>query len=132
MSQFIIKLQDKDRCVIKHELSGAEILTDAPPEFGGGGRSFSSTDMVSAALGSCILTSIDKVVERAGHDPKKLTVTVKKTLSQKPKMIKEISVWISYPEKFEEKLLKKLERATEACPVKRSLNDKVNIKIEFI
>lgn len=58
MSEFRISLKDKGRCQIRHVFADAEIITDLPPEYGGNGRSFSSTDLVSAALGSCILTSI--------------------------------------------------------------------------
>ena len=120
MSKFSIQLHDKGRCQIRHELAGAQIITDLPPEYGGNGRSFSSTDLVSAALGSCILTSIDSIFEREGYDPKKIKISVIKTLSENPKMIKAISLEIFYPEKLGGVLLKKLELAIATCPVKRS------------
>lgn len=132
MSKFSIQLHDKGRCQIRHELAGVEIITDLPPEYGGNGRSFSSTDLVSAALGSCILTSIDSILEREGYDPKKIKISVIKTLSENPKMIKAISLEISYPEKLGGLLLKKLERAMATSPVKLSLNEQVDIKILFI
>jgi putative redox protein len=132
LSNFSIQLHDKGRCQIRHELADAEIITDLPPQYGGSGRSFSSTDLVSAALGACILTSIDSILEREGYDPKKIKVSVIKTLSENPKMIKAISLKIFYPEKLGGVLLKKLERAIAACPVKRSLNEQVEIKTRFI
>ena len=132
MSKFSIQLHGKGRCQIRHELADAEIITDFPPEYGGKGRSFSSTDLVSAALGSCTLTSIDSIFEREGYDPKKIKISVIKTLSQNPKMIKAISLEIFYPEKLGGELLKKLERALATCPVKRSLNEQVEIKSVFI
>ena len=131
MSNFSIQLHDKGRCEIKHELAGAKIITDLPPEYGGSGRSFSSTDLVSAALGSCILTSIDSIFTREGYDPKRLRISVIKTLSDNPKMIKTINLEIFYPEKLGEILIKKIERAMATCPVKRSLNEKVEIKTRF-
>jgi len=91
LSKFSIQLHDKGRCRIRHELADAEIITDLPPEYGGNGRSFSSTDLVSAALGTCILTSIDSIFEHAGYDPKKIRLSVIKTLSENPKMIRMIS-----------------------------------------
>ena len=140
MSKFSIQLHDKGRCQIRHELAGAEIITDLPPEYGGNGRSFSSTDLVSAALGSCILTSMDSILEREGYDPKKIKISVIKNLSENPKMINAISLEIFYSEKLGgvliEKLggvlIEKLERAIATCPVKRSLNEQVEIKIQFI
>ena len=132
MSKFSIQLHDKGRCQIRHKLAGAEIITDLPPEHGGNGRSFSSTDLVSAALGSCILTSMDSILEREGYDPKKIRISITKVLSENPKMIKSISLEIAYPENLGGELLKKLERAIATCPVKRSLNEEVEIKIQFI
>ena len=132
MSKFSIQLHDKGRCQIRHELAGTEIITDLPPEYGGGGRSFSSTDLGSAALGSCILTTIDGIFEREGYDPKKIRISITKVLSENPKMIKAISLEICYPENLCGVLLKKLERATATCPVKRSLNEQIEIKIRFI
>jgi putative redox protein len=113
-------------------LADAGIITDLPPEYGGQGRSFSSTDLVSAALGSCMLTSIERVLQRAGHDPKKIKIALKKTLSENPKMIKSLSLQIFYPGQLSEVLLRKLERAMTQCPVKRSLNERIEIKTQFI
>lgn len=127
MSKFTVHRQESGRCTIKHELAEAEILTDLPPEFGGNGRSFSSTDLVSAALGSCTMTAIDAIVERAGHDPSKLTIKVSKSLSQAPKMISRIQLEIGHPDAFDEALLKKLNKAALSCPVRRSLNPEIII-----
>jgi uncharacterized OsmC-like protein len=132
LSKFSIQLHDKGRCRIRHELAGTEIITDLPPEYGGGGKSFSSTDLVSAALGSCTLTTIDGIFERDGYDPKKIRISVTKALSENPKKIKSISLEIFYPENLDGVLLKKLERAAATCPVKRSLNEQIDIEIRFI
>ena len=132
MSKFSIQLHDEGRCEIRHEIAGTEIITDLPTEYGGGGRSFSSTDLVAAALGSCTLTTIDGVFERAGSDPKKIKISITKVLSENPKMIKAISMEIFYPEKLDGTLIKKLERAAATCPVKRSLNKQIDIEIRFV
>lgn len=132
MSKFTIKLHDAGRCYIRHEYADAKIVTDLPPEFGGSGRSFSSTDLVCAALGSCTLTTIDKVLEREGYDPTMTKIKVTKELSQSPRMIKSIWLRISHPKSFNDKLIKKLKKAAQACPVKRSLNQSIAIHIEFI
>lgn len=131
MSEFVIQLEDLGRCRIQHAKADAEIVTDLPPEYGGKGRSFSSTDLVAAALGSCILSTIDTVFEREGYDPKKIRVKVAKTLSDRPKMIRSIDVEIAYPEKLSELFLKKAGRAMNLCPVKRSLNESIEIRTRF-
>ncbi len=131
MSKFLVQIKENGRCKITHELADAEIITDMPPEYGGKGRSFSSTDLVSAAVGSCVLTTIDSIIERDGHDPKLIKISIEKTLSENPKMIKAINLDIHHPDKFSAVLLKKLEKAMATCPVKRSLNEQVEVKTAF-
>ena len=132
MSKFSIRLQDQGRCVITHAFNDATVTTDVPPEYGGMGRSFSSTDLVASAVGTCLLTTIDKVLERAGHDAKRVAVEVEKALSDSPKQIKRIHVKIYHPEPLGDVLEKKLRIAAETCPVKRSLSRDVEVSIDFV
>lgn len=131
MSQFTVTLNSPESCHIQHKLADAEITTDLPPEYGGQGRAFSSTDLVSAALGTCTITSIARILERNGYDLSLLKIDVTKELSHSPKMIKAIRLKIIHPQGFKGDLLKKLGKATEACPVKRSLNEAVQVDIEY-
>jgi uncharacterized OsmC-like protein len=132
MSKFTITLQNPERCHIHHDHADAEIITDLPPEYGGKGRSFSSTDLVSAALGTCVLTSIGIILGREGYDPDLIRIEVTKELSQNPKMIKAIRIKVFHPKKINNAVVKKLDKATRACPVKRSLNSDVEIQIEYV
>ena len=132
MSKFTVTLQSFERCKIKHELAGSEIETDLPPEYGGQGRSFSSTDLVSAALGACTITSIGKILEREAYDPRLLKIEITKELSPSPKMIKAIRLKVIHPKTLTEELIKKLRKAIDSCPVKRSLNDDVEVDIEYV
>lgn len=132
MSKYTVRLQEKGRCVLTHQLNHATVVTDVAPEYGGSGKSFSSTDLVAAAVGSCLLTTIDKVLERAGHDPKKMEARIEKTLSAHPKQIKRIDVKVYHPDSLGETLIKKLHKAAETCAVKRSLNDSVEIAIQYV
>lgn len=58
MSSFHLSYDESDRCTIHHRKNRVAITTDLPPEYGGKGRSFSSTDLVSAAIGSCYLGTV--------------------------------------------------------------------------
>ncbi len=129
MSKFKIKLVEKGRCHIKHELAGTEIFTDRPPEYGGKGRSFSSTDLVSAALGTCVLTSIDSILEEEGFDARKVRISIKKKLN--PQTIESIELRIYYPEKFDNQMYNKINEAVLTSPVKLSLNEQIEINVEF-
>ncbi|MCK5075486.1 MAG: OsmC family protein [Calditrichia bacterium] len=132
MSKFSIKLQEDGSCIINHKQNQSSIITDSPPEYGGMGRSFSSTDLVAAALGSCILTTIDKIIIREGFDPTKIEIKVEKYLSNSPKMIKAIKVAIFHPGNYSNNLIDKLKKAAVLCPVKRSLKERVNVSIDFL
>ena len=51
-----------------HTPSGTRILTDAPVDNGGKGSSFSPTDLVATALGTCMVTIMGLFAERHEMD----------------------------------------------------------------
>lgn len=114
-----------------HQLSGESLLSDLPSAYGGQARSFSSTDLVAAAVGSCIMSSMEYVIARENLDPSAFNIEVEKQVSNSPRMISFLGICISYTVDLTEKQVSKLKRAAETCPVKRSLNADVEIKLEF-
>jgi putative redox protein len=72
------------RCNVQHEPSGATIMTDAPVDNHGLGRSFSPTDLVAAAAGTCILTVFGIVAQKHGVDLSGSKASVKKEMAVKP------------------------------------------------
>ncbi len=131
MSELKINLFESERCRIVHKHSDTSIETDGPFEWGGKGRTFSPTDLVSAALGSCILSILEPIFERNGFDPRKLGLTIVKKLSKEPMMISSLSIEISYPEKLETSFRKKAMSVIDICPVKRSISQDVEITINL-
>ena len=69
------------RTQAKHLKSGNLIVTDAPTDNNGRGEAFSPTDLVSAALSSCMITIMGMVAEREGVDLKGLTSDVVKVMA---------------------------------------------------
>ena len=51
-----------------HVQSGSKILTDAPTDNHGKGEAFSPTDLVAAALGSCMMTLMGIAARTQGVD----------------------------------------------------------------
>ena len=132
MVKTTITYQGGLRTAAQHGPSGAEFQTDAPVDNNGKGESFSPTDLVGAALGSCILTIMGIVAERMGVDLAGARATVEKTMVADPKRrIGALTVHLSLPADVSETDRKKLERAALTCPVHQSLHPDINAPIEF-
>src|SRR5450432_1831386 len=68
MVQISIDYTGKLHCDSKHGPSGIALETDAPLDNMGKGESFSPTDLVATALGTCIVTTMGIVAQRHGID----------------------------------------------------------------
>lgn len=119
-------------CELTHESSGSHIETDAPRDNAGRGERFSPTDLVGAALLSCILTTMAIVAERDGVDMKSATGEVTKEMKNDPRAIATLAVKVTLPAEWDEVYRKKMERVAHTCPVHRSLHPDMNIPIQFM
>ena len=78
MVEIQIVYEGKLRCSATHIDSGAKLLTDAPKDNMGKGESFSPTDLVATALGTCMLTTMGIVAQRMEIDLKGARVVITK------------------------------------------------------
>ena len=74
------------KCSLTHP-EGATLKTDAPKDIGGDASAFSPTDLVAAALASCVLTTIAMFAERHGLDLTGMTAHVGKEMTPPPRRI---------------------------------------------
>lgn len=118
-------------CEITHVPSDSKIATDAPKDNGGLGEAISPTDMVGAALGSCILTTMAIVAERDGIDFKDAKAEVDKIMADKPRRIQTLQVNITLSAELSDKHRRKLEETAKHCPVHRSLSPEMQIPVIF-
>ena len=121
------------RCSLAHQ-SNAEIGTCAPSDIGGPGDSFSPTDLMGAALGSCILTTIAMWGERHGLDLTDLRAHVTKEMrTEPPRRIGRLVTVITVPTgKLPIEMRERAEQIAMACPVHKSLHPEIDAPIEFI
>jgi uncharacterized OsmC-like protein len=107
-------------------------LTDAPLDNNGKGEAFSPTDLVAAALGSCMVTIMGIVAEREGVSLEGLSWEVTKIMQSDPRKIQEIQVnfYWSGPT-FNPALSQKLKNAARTCPVALSLDPSIVQTITF-
>ena len=131
MSRVHIDLSGVGRCKVTLDSSAAVLRTALPPEYGGSGDSFSSTDLVAVGLGTCIATSVQAIALREGLDDSQISVEVHKILSVRPKRIKALSVQIAVQAELSRSQRQKIVAAAKTCPVHKSLNSDVEIEIRL-
>lgn len=131
MSRIDIRLLGDGECAIRHLDSDAEIRSSKSPELGGRGGAFSSTDLLAAALGSCIATNIEPVALRHGLSLDAFEVSVDKRLRESPKAIESLQVGIRITSPVRDDILERLKRAAGYCLVHRSLSESVEVAIRF-
>lgn len=120
------------RTQARHIQSDNIIVTDAPVDNNGKGEAFSPTDLVSAALSSCMMTIMGIVAERDGIDLKGLRAEVVKIMASNPRKISEIQIAFSHPQLIATEAQKlKLKNAALTCPVALSLAESVKQNISF-
>ena len=122
-------------CQAKHRPSGTTLVTDAPLDNGGKGESFSPSDLVATALGSCLMTIMGLVAKQRGLYLTGTKVHVVKEMAAKPiRRIASLSVQIRIPNGSaigpEDRT--RLENGARTCPVHQSLHPDVAAPIEFI
>ncbi len=117
---------------LTHVPSGATLITDAPKDNQGEGKSFSPTDLTASSLLGCMLTIMAIYAKRHGWD---LTGTqgkvIKEMTAEPPRRIAKLSVHFQMPKRFSETERKALETAALSCPVHKSLHPEIQIPIKF-
>jgi putative redox protein len=117
---------------LTHGPSGTVLPTAAPVDNQGDGSSFSPTDLVAAALASCMVTTLAIVGERDGLDLSGVTFRVEKHMNPEPRRIARLPVTIHLPASLPPAARLKLERAANTCPVHRSLLPEVEKDVKFV
>tara|TARA_Y100000590_G_C15357900_1_gene877732 strand:- start:291 stop:707 length:417 start_codon:yes stop_codon:yes gene_type:complete len=120
------------RTKAEHLKSGVVWNTDAPVDNMGKGESFSPTDMLATALGSCMLTIMGIKANQHNLDIKNTKVEVRKKMGENPRMISKIELKIIFSNDIEIKYRKLLERAAHQCPVSKSIHPNIDESVEFI
>jgi putative redox protein len=122
-------------CTATHGPSQVQLSTDAPLDNGGRGESFSPTDLVATALGTCIMTILGLVAERHQLDLRGTQVHVIKEMVQKPiRRIGALKTTVTFPAglQISEEDRKRMEAAAHQCPVHQSIHPDIDAPIDFI
>lgn len=114
-----------------HNQSNKTIITDAPLDNNGKGESFSPTDLVAAALGSCMLTIIAIRANSKNINIGNPTYEIKKHMGSSPRKISVIEVNINFFQSFSEDQKSYLEKEAKNCPVALSIDSSIEQRITF-
>ena len=120
------------RTIAKHVASDAIIVTDAPVDNHGKGAAFSPTDLLSASLGSCMLTVMGIACQTHGIHIDGTKMNITKIMASNPRRVCEIQIDFSFPHlTFDDHQKLILERAARTCPVALSLHPDIKQTIRF-
>jgi uncharacterized OsmC-like protein len=116
----------------KHIASGNSIITDAPLDNQGKGEAFSPTDLMSNALGCCMLTIMGIAAQTHQIQLTGTKVNITKVMQSNPRKVAEIKVDFFFPENnYTDKEKYILEQAAKTCPVALSLHPDLLQTITF-
>jgi putative redox protein len=111
------------RCRGMHGPSGTVLETDAPADNHGKAERFSPTDLMGAALASCIATTVGINANKNGWnvDGMKLQVT-KEMSTQPPRRIVRLTVELWMPRRYTPEIERQIDEIARNCPVFKSLH----------
>jgi putative redox protein len=116
-----------------HDPSGTVVTTDPPVDNGGQGVSFSPTDLVATALGSCMMSVMTIAAKKEGRSLDGMACTVEKHMSQDlPRRIIKLDVCLTLPATLTENERSRFIDIAWNCPVIHSLNQQIFIDKKVI
>jgi len=120
------------RSTATHGPSGAILQTDAPVDNHGKGESYSPTDLLATALGTCMMTIMGIYANGRDLDIKGTSVKVFKEMTpEAPRRISKLTTEINVPLPADSEHIAGLERAALSCPVHLSLHPDIEKPITW-
>jgi uncharacterized OsmC-like protein len=117
---------------LTHGPSGTVIRTAAPKDNNGDGSSYSPTDLLAAALGSCAVTTMAIVAQREGIPFGEARFHVEKHMESDPRRVADLPLTIAMPQGLDAAQRARLEGIARGCPVARSLGKDVRKEMTFV
>jgi len=115
-----------------HQSSQTSLKTSAPLDNGGDGSSFSPTDLLAASMLSCVITTMAIKAKNLAIDFENVQGSVEKHMVADPqRRVGNLVLRILMPRSLSEDQRKSLELAGRACPVAKSISEKLEVDLEF-
>ncbi len=118
-----------------HLNSGTKLITDPPLDNNGKGESYSPTDLLCAALSSCMITIMGILANKENLDISDMKAVVTKIMVANPRRVSEIIIDMTLPEDkvllLSTKNKADLKHAAHTCPVALSIHPDIKQSISF-
>lgn len=132
MVEIQIDYQGQLHCESRHVPSGTTLATDAPVDNEGRGESFSPTDLVATALGSCMATIMGIAARRKEIALEGMTLVVRKHMSADlPRRIARLELEFTMPLPECHPEAKFLQSAAFTCPVRHSIHPDIEVDVSW-
>lgn len=119
-------------CEATHGPSEAKLQTDAPKDNNGLGQTFSPTDLLATAVGTCILTTVAIFAEKENISIIGATSYTEKVMTPPPRRVASLKTICKFPNSIPEEFKKRIPEIAEQCPVKKSLHPDVQVPVEIL
>jgi putative redox protein len=117
---------------LTHEPSKTSIATAAPTDNLGDGSSFSPTDLLAAALGSCMITTMAIYARRNDIPFGEASFHVEKHMRADPRRVDRLPIVLRMPAGLTPEQRTRLEHVARTCPVDRSLLPEIERDVSFV
>ncbi len=127
-----IAYQGQLRCVATHDNSGVQFITDAPKDNSGKGESFSPTDLVATALGTCMITTIGIKMRNDGVNIEGTRIAIEKHMStDAPRRIIKLVAKLQLPAGISDEYRVRLKEIGDNCPVAKSIHPDIRLETTY-
>lgn len=124
-----VRYDGGERLVIS--IGGHQILTDQPPDGGGGDQGPTPTELLVGSLASCMGFYAQRFLRRNGINPDGMHLSASYTTSERPHRIEAINITVRLPMNTPERLVAPLRRVMETCTVHNTLRQEPTVEVSF-
>jgi putative redox protein len=117
--------------VAVHEPSQSALSTDAPVDNRGRGESYSPTDLLATAVGTCMLTVMGIAAREKGWQIEGARLAITKHMAAEPRRVGRLVLHFEMPGGVSVEAREGLEHAARTCPVAQSIHPGIELDVQF-
>lgn len=128
MASFKIEYLGNFQCKATHSDTGISFVTDAMNDKNG----ISPTDLLASSLATCTASMIALGAKSKNINVEGMEILATREMDMEAHKVKKITLEITLKNKISDDDLKRLQGIAKTCPVKKALNEDVEVEVKFI